>query len=393
MSVFRSRPALRWLVPSAAAVVVIGGGAAAGTVIASADPPLPDRSAAQLLVDVQSAKVSGLSGTIVQSADLGLPAVAGLTRASGDAGLTSLIAGSNTARVWYAGEDKVRLALLATQGETDLIRNGQDVWLWRSSEKKATHMKVPAEAARKQAEVPSGMPATPQQAADAALAAIDPTTKVTTTGAAKVAGRDAYELVLSPRDTASLIGQVRLAIDAKEHIPLRVDVYAKNATSPAIRVAFQQISFATPDAQQFAFNPPPGTQVTESTAKEVRQEGKAAAQAHKQALAQKVAPGTEAKPGTAAKPGGAQATGGPTTIGKGWTTVVEVKLPKTQDTKAQGTEAKQLQGMLDMLPKASGSWGSGHLFAGSLFSVLITDDGRVFAGAVAPERLYQVATK
>jgi anti-sigma factor RsiW len=66
--VFRSRPALRWLVPSAAAVLVIGGGAAAGTIAASADPSLPARSAAQLLVDVQTAKIDGLSGTVVESA-------------------------------------------------------------------------------------------------------------------------------------------------------------------------------------------------------------------------------------------------------------------------------------------------------------------------------------
>jgi len=55
---------------------------------------------------------------------------------------------------------------------------------------------------------------------------------------------------------------VRLAIDAKVHIPLRVDVYAKGANDPAVRVAFQQISFNTPDAQQFKFNPPPGAKVT-----------------------------------------------------------------------------------------------------------------------------------
>src|SRR3954451_14910655 len=83
VSLFRPRPALRWLVPSAAAVVVIGGGAAAGTTVASADPSLPDRSAAQLLVDIQNAKVDGLSGTIVESADLGLPAIAGLAGGAG----------------------------------------------------------------------------------------------------------------------------------------------------------------------------------------------------------------------------------------------------------------------------------------------------------------------
>ena len=84
-------------------------------------------------------------------------------------------------------------------------------------------------------------------------------------GSAKVAGRDAYELVLAPRDTASLVGQVRLAVDAEHHIPLRVEVYAANATQPAFRVAFEQIAFTAPDAEQFTFNPPPGAKVENET--------------------------------------------------------------------------------------------------------------------------------
>jgi outer membrane lipoprotein-sorting protein len=368
VSVFRSRPALRWLVPSAAAVVIIGGGAAAGTIVANADPSLPDRSAAQLLVDVQNAKVDGLSGTVVQSADLGLPAIAGVTGGQGDADLTRLVAGSNTARVWYAGEDKVRLALMGTLGETDVIRNGSDVWMWSSRSKEATHLTFPGDPKKQPAALPSGVPQTPQEAADKALAAIDPTTVVTTTGAAKVAGRDAYELVLSPRDTASLIGQVRLAIDAKEHIPLRVDVYAKNANSPAVRVAFQQISFATPDPQQFVFNPPPGTKVNESTPADVEKKHE---EIEKKAEAQKPAMTDE-----------------PKVTGKGWTSVIQAQVPKSASGNKEGA---QIQGVIDSLPKVSGTWGSGHLLSASLFSVLVTDDGRVLAGAVTPETLYQAA--
>ncbi|MDY7083670.1 MAG: sigma-E factor regulatory protein RseB domain-containing protein [Actinomycetota bacterium] len=375
MSVFRSRSALRWLVPSAAAVVVIGGGAAAGTIIASADPSLPERSAAQLLVDLQNAKVDGLSGTIVQSADLGLPKIAGLTdEASGQLGLAGLVAGSNTARVWYAGEDKARIALLGTQGETDVIRNGPDVWFWQSQENAATHLKVPAGAENKKPEaLPSGIPSSPQEAADAALAAIDESTAVTTTGAAKVADRDAYELVLSPKAQESLIGQVRLAIDAEKHIPLRVDVYAKHATSPAVRVAFQQISFDTPDPQQFVFNPPPGTKVTEANSAQLEKD------------AEKAGKPTPEQQKARAEDAGVKV------IGEGWASVVTAKLPKTDA--AGGEEAKQADDMLGMLPEASGAWGKGRIFSGSLFSVLLTDDGRVFAGAVAPETLYQAAAK
>jgi outer membrane lipoprotein-sorting protein len=352
-------------------VVVIGGGAAAGTIVASADPSLPERSAAQLLVDVQNAKVDGLSGTVVQSADLGLPAIAGVTGGQGDADLTRLIAGSNTARVWYAGEDKVRLALMGTLGETDVIRNGPDVWMWSSRSAEASHFKVPVNAEKKPTALPSGVPSTPQEAADAALAAIDPTTVVSTTGAAEVAGRDAYELVLSPKDTASLIGQVRLAVDAEKHIPLRVDVYAKNANNPALRVAFQQISFTTPDPQQFVFNPPAGTKVNETNANKLEKdlaEGHAAEQR---------------KPAATAD--------GPTTIGEGWTTIVTAKMPKADAT--DSPEGKAVSGVLESLPKVSGSWGTGRLLSGSLFSVLLTDDGRVFAGAVTPEALYQAAAK
>jgi outer membrane lipoprotein-sorting protein len=391
VSVLRSRPALRWLVPSAAAVLVIGGGAAAGTIVANADPALPERSAAQLLVDLQSADPKGLSGTVVQSSDLGLPGIAGLLgNATGGGGnLTSLIAGSNTARVWYAGEEKMRFSLLGTSNETDVIRNGNDVWLWESKENSGTHFKLPAGTTEREA-APSAVPSTPQAAAEAALAAIDDSTKVETTGAAEVAGRDAYELVLSPRDTESLVGQVRLAIDAKEHIPLRVDVYAKNNTKPAFRVAFEQINFAVPDDQQFAFNPPPGAKITEESVpedavKEHGKDAKAAAEAEKAAR--------EAAAGD----------GDFKIVGEGWTTIAIAKGPKLDELNGlpkaaeesknpeAADAAKLAEGLLGTLTPVSGAWGSGKLLSGALFSVLLTDDGRIIAGAVTPEALYTAA--
>jgi hypothetical protein len=255
------------------------------------------------------------------------------------------------------------------------------VWIWRSAGNTANHLKLPADATEHgTGALPPGVPSTPQEAADAALAAIDPTTSVTTTGSAKVAGRDAYELVLAPKDTASLVGQVRLAIDAKEHVPLRVDVYAKGANDPAFRVAFQQISFAVPDDEQFRFNPPPDAKVTteqpsapdraQITAKE------------KAALAEKRAEITKQR----AK----HQDGGPTVVGSGWTSIVVAKAPSGG---GNGSEAQALTGVLNSLPKVSGSWGSGRLLQSKLFTVLVTDDGRILAGAVAPDRLYAAAAK
>jgi len=190
MSIFVSRPALRWLVPVAVTVAVVGGGAAARTIAASAEPSLPDRSAAQLLVDLQTANLSGLSGTVRTSADLGLPELPDNV-GPGAPDLTGLITGSRTLRVWYSGPDKMRVALLGTLGESDIIRNGRDMWQWDSRSQQAVHRQLPADGAEPQKPGNPNLPKSPQEAADLALKAVDPTTVVSTGTNARVAGRTA----------------------------------------------------------------------------------------------------------------------------------------------------------------------------------------------------------
>ena len=40
------------------------------------------------------------------------------------------------------------------------------------------------------------------------------------------------------------------------------------------------------------------------------------------------------------------------------------------------------------MPKVTGDWGSGRVIDGTLFSAVLSDDGRVAVGAVAPDALY-----
>jgi outer membrane lipoprotein-sorting protein len=402
MSMFSSRPALRWLVPAAAVVVVIGGGAAIGTLAASAEPSLPPRSAAQLLVDVQTAKLNGLSGTVVESVDLGLPKlpdIGGVAGASG-LGLASLLSGSHTVRVWHSGPDKTRIALLNTLGETDVIRNGRDMWMWDSKNGKATHTRLPEGAEGKRIPSTEELPLTPQEAADRALAAIDPSTEVTVGTNGWVAGRTAYELVLSPRDKASLVGQIRIAIDSKEHLPLRLQVFPKGSDATAIKIEFTQISFERPSDEKFRFVPPKGTTVEEPKAPEAVPDLPPDSKLRE--LPRKPGQKPEHKPGH--KPAGPAEKKSTAVIGKGWTTVFVARVSdgspeadirkdsgKTENGKNLGQGAAQALEFLQQLTPVSGSWGSGKLMAGKLFSVLITNDGRLLVGAVAPERLYQVA--
>ena len=390
------RPAIRWAVPGAVVAIALGA-AAISAVTADASPPLPPRSAAELLVDVQNASLTWLSGTVVQDAALGLPELPVQVGGQGSSNFTALASGTHTLRVWYAGEDQQRVALQGTLGESDVVRNGSDVWTWASDSNTATHYQLPAGAGHKAlAEHPdsSAGAMTPQQAADAALAAIDPTTTVTTDGTAEIAGRSAYELVLEPKDDRSLVGQVRIAIDAEQHIPLRVQVFAKGAPTPAFQVGFSRVSFDAPEAANFQFSPPPGATVTESTL---------GSQAGAAAPDQPVVP-------KAARPAGAAE---PTTVGTGWTSVLVAKVPTTATTPdttapdssappttgttpggpaARGSAA-DLNAILSALPAVSGDWGSGRLLQSALFSVLITDDGRIIAGAVAPDLLYRAAAQ
>ena len=96
MTFFSTRPWARWTVPAVAASMIAAGTVAA-TVAATASTPLPPRTAAQLLVDLQEAQLAGLSGTVVQTSNLGIPDFPGAPSNSGIDGassdLTSLVAG------------------------------------------------------------------------------------------------------------------------------------------------------------------------------------------------------------------------------------------------------------------------------------------------------------
>ncbi|MEP6761939.1 MAG: DUF2092 domain-containing protein [Sporichthyaceae bacterium] len=363
---------LAWAAPAAGLVVV----AAAVTVpmVASAYPSLPTRSAAQLLALVTQSSGTPLSGTVVETARLGIPALPQPEGAS--ISPTALLAGSHTAHVWYDGAEKARVALVGPLAETDFIRNGRDVWIWTSGANTAQHYQLPAAKADSTATTAGTAEAmTPQKAAAQALAAVDPTTEVSVDGTASVAGRSAYELVLVPKDSRSLVGDVRIAVDSKTGVPLRVRVHARGAnTRPAFETTFTSVSLRKPGAAVFRFSPPPGAKVTNSgsplaTAKPV------------------------AKAGTPDK-------SGPKVIGTGWTAVVQlsgVSLPTAPtartDRGSRGSAVDQLGALRKAMTPVQGAFGTGQVLRTSLLSVLLLDDGRLFVGSVTPAVLEQAAAR
>lgn len=386
----------RWAVPAGA--VAITGAVIAATLIpsAQASPVLPVRSAAQLLAAVggSTGRVAPFTGTVVENASLGLPNLPGVDDPTSP---VSMLAGNHTVKIWYGGPGRVRVSLPGQMSESDIIRNGDTVWLWKSMQNTVTKLQLPASPHHR---VQPRLPVlTPQQAAKQAMAAIGPSTRVSVQTNVVVAGQDAYQLVLAPKSTSSLIGQVRIAVDAKNSVPLRVQVYPRHAASPAFQVGFQSISFVPPAAANFNFTPPPGAKVSTQT---FAGQGSEAAMLPKR-----------------------QDAGGPTVLGKDWLSVAVLPAGATGvlGGSSSGTGTASSNGMSSSSSVASsaaqsaagtpsgggvsgvqgsalvgallhtarpvhGGWGSGKLLHTSLLSVLITSNGHVLIGAVTPQVLF-----
>ncbi len=358
MRIFDSKPALRRLAPLVIVLVVAGSGLVAAT--ATAEPKLPTRTPQELLVDLQQARTDGLSGTIIERADLGIPAIP-TSDGQDDPELTSLVSGTHTLRVRYAAPDKARLAILGTYSEYDIIRNGRDVWTWSSSDNAATHRTLASDqpGAGEPGSTPTATPSTPEEAANRVLKALEPTTTVTSDSSVEVAGRPAYELVLDPNDSNTLISEVRVAIDGETKLPLRVQVFGIDSKI-VFEVAYTSVDFTRPDDAEFVFNPPPGAKVTE------------------------IQP-SDATPNAQDRQRAEDAKKATTVVGTGWTAVAVTKVGELSTSEAD----QRLKAFLNRLQPVQGAWGSGRLLAGTAFSAVWTDDGRVAVGAVRPELLHQ----
>ncbi|WP_435194096.1 LolA family protein [Streptomyces sp. NRRL F-5630] len=377
------RKAARYAVPAAVVGVTALTVGLVPALADSGDPDLPELTAHQLVAKLAGAHEEHFSGTVRVRTDLGLPgldsaALGGLGGAAKGSGgddpdprakLTELASGTHTLRLAADGPERQRLSILEDAAEYSVIRDGARAWAYDSASDKAVRLDVPR--GRQHGERSPYTALTPQELADQALkAAARAHTSVRADGTAHVAGRDAYQLVIAPKQSGSTVEAVRILVDAKTGTPLRATLTAREGGKPVIEAGFTKVSFTAPEAKTFSFTPPKGTEITEPK-KQPRAERQAA-------------PGPDALK---------DALAGSRTYGEGWTTVARLDLPAGAGglaaPKAGGGQAGQL---LDSLAKeVKGSFGTGRLFSTRLVNVLLTEDGHVYAGAVTKDTLVKAA--
>ncbi len=408
----RPRRRVAWAVP-VTAVVAVAAAFAAPPLLASADTDgLPQVTPEQLLTRVAEAEPQALSGTVVHTARLGLPELS--LAQMGGADPTSLLSGSTTLRVWTDGEQRSRVSLLGDVSEYSVVADGTQAWTYSSSDDEVVHYALsPQDAARAQelhaqATPPADLP-TPDELGRRALDGVQEHATVGVDAATTVAGRDAYQVVVTPRSTSTLVGRIVVAVDAQTWTPLRVQVWSSDdAATPALEVGFTDVTFAEPGDAVLTFAAPPGAEVREVT---IPLPDDAALAAAPQDLPTPL----PTDPADVPLPEGV------TVTGTGWDTVVELTdvdvaalvagdPAAVADLAGPGARlsSQGAQELYDELaPQGDGPPVSldaaalyeqlttpvegGRALSSTLLSVLVLDDGRVLVGAVPVETLRAAA--
>ncbi|SFB59655.1 hypothetical protein SAMN05216266_12415 [Amycolatopsis marina] len=314
------------------------------------DPQLPAISAEELVESALRADTPELAGTVQADNNLGLPSIPGVPALDLD-----------SAKVYSDGEGRSKLMLRQGGSDHTIVQNGATVWSYDSAANSATRMQLPEdEREAKSAE----QAADPTAIAAQVLGAIRESSTVAVDGTATVADRAAYELVLTPKpDERTLLREVRVAVDSGTRLPLRLEVMVNGTTDPALSVGFSEISFGDQPEDLFRFTPPPGATVTEKSFEDDPK------RQHADATPEDIR-----------------------FVGEGWDTVIVTKFPNGAATFDDGD--LDVRGLLDQIGRpVSGPFGSGHVVSTNAVNALVTDDGRVAAGAVPEQVLMEALTQ
>lgn len=380
----------RWL-PAVIAPAVIG--AVAAFPIQASAVDLPDLSPEEVMVMMQGAEPVEFTGVVLKTTNLGLPAlelssmlseeevermrektpeefadfVPEVIASEGLAQAMELITGEHRVRV-FVGETGMRAQILDRMSQRDLIVNQNEMWTYDSREQVATYASIDQQKLQEgrltlmqQMEKFAGEVGldltNPQAVADYVMSQVGDSSEVSVGLDHYKAGRTAYQLIVKPNSGVSLVDSVVLSVDSETGVPLAATVYSVEQTEPAIEVGFESISFVNQDEALFTFSAPAGAQVLNLNEVE---------KPEVESLEKPEYEGVEA-----------------TMVGEDWDSVLI--MPATDAEML--SELKNNQLLSSLLKPVAG----GLAFETPIMKVLITNDGRIFAGSVSLDHLQKLA--
>ena len=409
----------RWM-PALVVPAVIAAGAVAVPLQANA-VDLPDLTPQQVML-LMDGEITGFSGTIVKTSELGLPPlemssmmdeemiaemeekmpegfeefIPSLIEQNAITQAVELIAGTHRIRV-YASEVGMRVQVLDPMSQRDFIVNQNEFWAYDArnataltgtfdmevSDDQKAEFEAMAQAELEQylAEIQLDI-SNPEAVADYLMAQVGESTEISVGKDHRIAGRTAYQLIAQPSAANSLVESVVISVDSETGMALDVKVYSIEQEVPAFHVGFESISFETPDASLFSFTPPPGTTVEtmevpaelEAQLEQLKSDYENQEFTNEDNAAMRAE--LESRYAQAPKPA---------MIGEGWESVVYLPaMPQEVPMEMMENEL-----FADLMIQVDG----GKVFSTPLMNVLVMDSGEVYAGAVTIEYLQEVAAR
>ncbi|HET6847857.1 MAG TPA: hypothetical protein VFH74_03295 [Gaiellales bacterium] len=210
----------------------------------------PKRSLAAAIHHAMASKpVAGVSADFTVSQHL-LPGTSSLLDSSPLAGAQG--------SVWASG-DRARLVVRSQLGTAQVGLDGHTVTLYLPKQHAAYRLALP----KGHADAKPHESGTPSLAEIRhTLSELGRTLNISGAIAGNVAGQPAYTVRISSRHDSGLIGPLAVAFDAAHGTPLRVALYPRGSSTPAIALQVSHIHYGAVPASQTALKLPSGTHVT-----------------------------------------------------------------------------------------------------------------------------------
>jgi outer membrane lipoprotein-sorting protein len=252
VNVLRTTSTRRLIAGSVLAIALVGGGVAAAMAAGGGGTAPPAKPLATAIHDSLAApKPTAITARVHFTNNL---------ISSGALSLGSPLLTGADGRLWLSG-GRLRLELQSDAGDAQVSVDDGKVSIYDASSDTVYKADLGAADAGAKTETSHDEPSTTeissalsQLAESATLSGAEPTTK---------ACEPAYQLSVTPKHDAGLLGQAEIAWDASNGVPLHLSLAAAGSSSPVLALDVTDISFGSVDASALSITPPASAKIVD----------------------------------------------------------------------------------------------------------------------------------